>query len=189
MISGISGTSSCYIGTMNTQSMQQRRDHMFSKIDSSGDGGIDKTEFSAFAQKLSEKTGNTTDVDDVYSTYDTDGDGVLSKDELDKFVKDNAPPPPSEGQDDPLSKIDSSGDGGIDKTEFSDFAQKLSERTGNSIDVDDVYSNYDADGDGVLSKDEMKSFMKDNAPRPPADRYSDMSAYSGDSSSLINVTV
>ena len=79
---------------MGVQSMQQFKEKMFSKIDSDGSGGIDKTEFSDIAKKMSEHTENSISADTVYSTYDTNGDGSLSKDELDSFMKDNAPTPP-----------------------------------------------------------------------------------------------
>jgi Ca2+-binding EF-hand superfamily protein len=78
--------------------MQRRQDNLFSKIDGNSDGGIDKSEFSDFAKKLSEKTGKSLNVDDVYSKYDKDGNGSLSKDELKAFMKDNAPPPPDQMQ-------------------------------------------------------------------------------------------
>jgi Ca2+-binding EF-hand superfamily protein len=93
MINSISSMGS-YMSGMNIQAMQQRRDDMFTKIDSNSDGGIDKAEFSELAKKMSEHTENSISADTVYSTYDTNGDGSLSKDELDSFMKDNAPPPP-----------------------------------------------------------------------------------------------
>lgn len=179
---------------INSQSMQKRHDDFFSKIDSDSDGGIDKVEFSALAQKLSEDTGNTLTVEDVFSTYDADGDGSLSSDELKSFMKDNAPPPPppngmggSSGmnaqsmKDDLFAKLDSDGDEGISKTEFSTFAEKISEESENALNVDDVFSVYDADGDGSLSSDELKSFMKDNAPPPPIHQMQNArSAYGAD---------
>ncbi|MBU1053532.1 MAG: hypothetical protein KKC46_06850 [Proteobacteria bacterium] len=91
-ISGIDNYS--YVSQFNAQAMQQRNDDLFSKIDSNSDSGIDKTEFSDFAKKLSESTGNSFNVDDVFSTYDVDSDGTLSSDELGTFMKDNPPPPP-----------------------------------------------------------------------------------------------
>lgn len=87
-----------YLFQMNARPMQQRQDDLFSKIDSDSSSGIDKTEFSAFAKKLSQDSGNSIDVDDVFSTYDTDGDGSLSTEELKSFMKDNAPSPPPPGQ-------------------------------------------------------------------------------------------
>ncbi len=187
MISSIS--SSLNFGSqMGVQSMQQFKEKMFSKIDSDGNGGIDKTEFSDLAKKMSEMSGSSQSVEDIFSTYDTDGDDSLSMDELDSFMKDNAPQPPpmnglmgGQGMQNPLedlfSKIDGDSDGSINKSEFEDFAKNISERTGESTDVDDVFSTYDTDGDSSLSMDEMDSFMKDNAPTPPAGMQNAMSTY------------
>jgi Ca2+-binding EF-hand superfamily protein len=181
MISSISSMGS-YVNQMLTQSMQQRRDDLFTKVDSNGDGSIDTTEFSELAKKLSKDTGTTINADDAFSTYDANGDGSLSKDELDAFMKDNAPTPPDGmggmGQmnmqpmqqnmlDDLFGKVDSNGDGSIDTTEFSELASNISGDTGTTINADDAFSTYDANGDGSLSKDELSSFMKDNAPPPP----------------------
>ena len=143
---------------MNAQSMQQRHDDLFSKLDSDSNSGIDKVEFSAFAKKLSEGSGNSLNVDDVFSQYDVNGDVSLSSDELQSFMKDNGPPPPPpngmggspgmNGQSDDLfAKLDSNSDGGIDKNEFSTFAEKLSKDTGNSINVDNVFSTYDTNNE------------------------------------------
>ena len=79
---------------MGVQSMQQFKEKMFSKIDSDGSGGIDKTEFSDLAKKMSEMRGSSPNVEDVFSKYDTNGDSSLSIDEMDSFMKDNAPTPP-----------------------------------------------------------------------------------------------
>ena len=177
MINSISSMGN-YMGGMNIQAMQHRRDDLFTKIDTNSDGGLDKTEFSALAKRLSGDTENSINVDTVYSTYDKNGDGSLSKDELDSFMKDNAPHPPDMSggingmtmrrhEDDLFAKIDSDSDGGLSKAEFSAFAEKLSEDTGDSIDANTVYSTYDKNGDGSLSKEELDSFMNDNAPPPP----------------------
>lgn len=176
-----------YSNLMDIQSMQQRRDGLFSKIDSDGSGGLDKTEFSTLAKKMSEISENSINVDDVYSKYDEDGDGLLSKAELDSFMKDNPPSPPPMGQmdiqsmqqrlEDLLSKIDSDSDGAISKSEFETFVKDISEKTGNSIDVNDVFSQHDTDSDNSISLSELDSFMKDNPPPPPDDMQNAMSAY------------
>ena len=92
-ISSISGMSN-QTGQMNAATMRKMQDDMFNKIDSNGDGGIDKAEFSDLAKKLSEVTGKSLKADDAFSKYDKNGDGTLSKDELGTFMKDNAPAPP-----------------------------------------------------------------------------------------------
>jgi Ca2+-binding EF-hand superfamily protein len=198
MVSSISSTNS-YILQLLQQTAQQRQDDFFSKVDSSGDGKIDKTEFSALAKKLSENKGSSINVDDVFSMYDTNNDGTLSSDELNSYMKDNAPPPPDDrgammGQmsaqamqqrlDDLFSKIDTSGDISIDKSEFSVFAKKISSDSGTTINVDDVFSKYDTDNNGALSKDELTSYMKDNAPPPPPTQTQNaLSAYGANSGS------
>ena len=177
MISSIS--SSLNFGSqMGVQSMQQFKEKMFSKIDSDGNGGIDKAEFSDLAKKMSEMSGSSQSVEDIFSTYDTDGDDSLSMDELDSFMKDNAPQPPpmnglmgGQGMQNPLedlfSKIDGDSDGSINKSEFEDFAKiSVKERVNPQMWM--TFSTYDTDGDNSLSMDEMDSFMKDNAPTPPA---------------------
>jgi Ca2+-binding EF-hand superfamily protein len=82
------------VGQMSAEDKQQLLQSLFQKLDTSGDGGIDATEFSAFTDKISEDTGVSVDAD-AFSTYDTDGDSQLSEEELDQFLKDNPPPPPS----------------------------------------------------------------------------------------------
>ena len=152
MVNSINGSSSWanFQMQMNTEAMQKHRDEMFNKMDGNGDGGIDKTEFSVLAKKMSANnaassnsttsTGTTQSVDDVFATYDTDGDGKLSQDELDAYMKANAPPPPPQGglmgalnaqemqkrKDEMFSKIDADSDGSIDKTEFAALANQMS---------------------------------------------------------------
>ena len=196
MISSISSN----MFQMNSATMQQRRDDMFSKIDSNGNGSLDKTEFSALAKKMSEMSGQSINADNAFSTYDTNGDGSLSKSELDSFMKANAPQPPQDmsgmggglGQtssnsmkqalDNLFSNIDSDTSGGIDKKEFTAFASNLSEMSGQSINANSAFSTYDTNGDGSLSKTELDSFMKANAPQPPAQMQNAMSAYGSNSS-------
>ena len=185
MVSSVSNSSSniSQMMQMMMQSMQQRQDDVFKKIDSSGDGKIDKTEFSDLAKKMSEMSGSSINANDAFTKYDANKDGTLSKDELASFMKDNAPAPPdgmsgAMGQtgmqgsqsmfDSMFNKIDSSGDGKVDKTEFSAMTKKMSEMSGSSINSDQAFSKYDANKDGTLSKDELTSFMKDNAPAPPS---------------------
>lgn len=205
MVNGINGSSSWanFQMQMMTETMQKHRDEMFNKIDSNSDGGIDKTEFSVLAQQMaattgtssnsSTGTGTTQGVDNVFSTYDTNGDGILSADELDAYMKANPPPPDAMGgfmgamnaqgmkkhQDEMFSKLDSNSDGSIDKTEFASLTKKISEDTGNALDVDSVFSTYDTDGDSKLSKDELNSYMEAN--RPPMPMQNATSAYSANS--------
>ncbi len=194
MVSSVSSTSS-YLLQMLLQTTQQRQDDLFTKVDTSGDSKVDKTEFSALAKKLSEDTGTTIDTDDIFTTYDVDGDGSLSEDELKSFMKDNAPMPNDmngamgqmssqamqQNLDDLFSKIDSDGDSAISESEFSTFANNTTSGSGSTSSVEDLFSTYDTDGDGSLSEEELNAFMKDNPPPPPPQMQSAMSAYGANS--------
>ncbi len=46
-----------------------------------------------------------------------------------------------------FDKVDSNGDGGIDQNELKILAERISARTGSSINVDDTSSAYDTDDD------------------------------------------
>jgi Ca2+-binding EF-hand superfamily protein len=78
-----------------------------------------------------------------------------------------------------FSKIDASGDGGIDQAELNSFAEKISEKTGQTIDSESGLANFDANGDGKLDMGELKSLMDDSGLQPPNPNYfMVMSAYS-----------
>jgi len=197
MVSSIS-TSNSYLLQMLLQTTQQRQNDLFTKVDTSGDSKVDKTEFSALAKKLSEDAGSTIDTEDVFATYDANGDGTLSEDELKTFMEENAPPPNDlngpmgqmssqamqENLEDLFSKIDSDGNSAISESEFSTFASNATSGSGTTSSVEDIFSAYDTDGDGTLSEEELSVFMKDNPPPPPPTQMqSAMSAYGANSDS------
>ena len=95
MMSGISG-----IGGM-MGGMRPDPQQMFNRVDKDGSGGIDGSELSAMAEKISERTGSEIDVDSLMEEYDGDGDGVLNQDEtravMDSFKEEMGPPPPKPG--------------------------------------------------------------------------------------------
>ena len=71
-----------------TTMMQQLADQLMNSVDTNKDGSIDKTEFSAAAQKLSQNpaTANTdtsaANLSSVFNSIDTNGDGTISSSEL-----------------------------------------------------------------------------------------------------------
>ncbi|MBF0375992.1 MAG: EF-hand domain-containing protein [Desulfamplus sp.] len=176
MVNSLSGISS-YTNQINIQSMQQHREKMFNKVDNSGNGSVDQTEFDAFVVKLSEQSGTSINTEETFTTYDSDGDGTLNQDEMDSFMKENAPSPPSPpssgmmnmlSPEEMFSDIDTDSDGGISQTELETFTAKMATNTGVSMNTEETFTTYDSDGDGTLNEDEMDSFMKDNAPSPPS---------------------
>ncbi len=66
-----------------------------------------------------------------------------------------------------FSKVDQDSSGGLDQTEFQTLADKISEATGEKVDVEALFATYDADGDGLLSEDETRAAMKANRPEGP----------------------
>ena len=64
----------------------------------------------------------------------------------------------------PFEKIDSNGDGSLDKTELSSFADKVSEMTGQSVDVEQMISKLDADEDGLVSQEEFEAGRPQGPP-------------------------
>jgi Ca2+-binding EF-hand superfamily protein len=66
-----------------------------------------------------------------------------------------------------FNKVDEDGSGGLDQTEFQDLADKISEATGQEVDVEALFATYDADGDGVLNQEETDSAMAANRPQGP----------------------
>ena len=66
-----------------------------------------------------------------------------------------------------FSKTDEDGSGGLDQTEFQALADKISEATGEEVDVESLFATYDEDGDGVLSQEETDAAMEANRPEGP----------------------
>ena len=175
MINNIQNTGS-YMTSIQSQQRPPKPDpaHMFQEIDTDGDGGINQTELTTMAEKFSEMSGQTIDVENALSTYDADGDGSLSQEEMKTFMEENVPPPDfAQGMPGMqnmaahmFKQIDTDGDGGINQAELTSMAEAFNEMTGNTIDVEGAIDTYDTDGDGSLSQEEMKAFMEENVPPP-----------------------
>jgi len=129
----------------------------FTVADQNSDNRIDESEMQAFADKISERTGQTVTVEDIFSQYDSDSDGTLSVDEaikafaaLFKETKTNHI----------INPADQNSDGKLDKTELQAFADKIAERTGQTISVEELFSQYDSNSDGALSSEEATEVFK-----------------------------
>jgi Ca2+-binding EF-hand superfamily protein len=66
-----------------------------------------------------------------------------------------------------FNKVDEDGSGGLDQTEFQDLADKISEATGQEVDVGALFATYDANGDGILNQEETDAVMAANRPQGP----------------------
>lgn len=85
-LSGVSGAASPW-SSMGGSSVS-RQERMFAKIDSNGDGSVDKTELQSAFDAIAQKTGGTAQsADALFSKFDTNGDGKLSASELSTGMK------------------------------------------------------------------------------------------------------
>lgn len=63
------------------------------------------------------------------------------------------------GQGERFSQLDADKNGGLDQTELQTMTDKISEMTGQKLNVEDVTKAFDANNDGLLGQDEMQSMM------------------------------
>jgi len=64
----------------NAASMNEMREKMFKKMDTNGDGKVDKSEMKTFQTEEQKKTGRTgPDIDKIFEKVDTDKDGAISE--------------------------------------------------------------------------------------------------------------
>jgi Ca2+-binding EF-hand superfamily protein len=169
MISGIGGGS--YMYSTQMAAMRKPMGNPFEENDSNGDGSLDKVEITSFADKISEMTGQTVDVDQMISDLDADEDGLVSEEEF-EAGRPQGPPPGMMGMmggmqghpGNPFEENDSNGDGSLDKDEITSFADKISEMTGQTVDVDQMISDLDADEDGLVSEEEFEAGRPEGPP-------------------------
>ncbi len=94
-ISAVGSASSAWADFSSSRASAMK-DKMFSKVDSDGNGKVDKTELQGLLDKVTEMSGNSLGTaEDLFSKMDSNGDGSLSKDELDAGMKSLMPPPSS----------------------------------------------------------------------------------------------
>ncbi|MBI4775513.1 MAG: EF-hand domain-containing protein [Deltaproteobacteria bacterium] len=137
MISGIEGLSDYSQMSL----MRSRTRNPFEKLDSDGDGSLDKVEISSMAEKLAQKTGESVDADEIVSKLDTDGDGLVSQEEF-EAGRPEGPPPGMMG-------------GGPMGSETKSLLSEMGDS-----EEDDSYDSVaflDANGDGVVDADEARS--------------------------------
>jgi Ca2+-binding EF-hand superfamily protein len=148
MVSGINGSSamnnySCLSRVRESGARPPSVDDLFSKIDTDGDGSVNKDELSAFQSEMEARfassvmgspfdgaDGTATSTDDLFTKIDTDGDGSVSKDEFKASRSEMRPmgpppPPPATSTDDLFGMVDSDGDGTISEDELSTFQSEM----------------------------------------------------------------
>ncbi len=173
MISSVSGQ-----GWSNMQGMQlpdpaQMAEDLFSKIDTSGQGYIEKSDLETAFSELS----SDTDVDALFSQLDTDGDGKVTQSEFTSTLQQldaqmvqmqvqqgmgsMPPPPPPGGQ---------GGDEGFTQDELESQLAEISDSDSDSdsnratliSSIVDNFDEADSDGDGKVNFDEAMSYAEAN---------------------------
>jgi len=76
-----------------------------------------------------------------------------------------------------FNRMDQDGSGGIDKNELAAVLEKMSEKTGTTVDTDQLFSQYNSDDDKELSQDETKNLME--SLRTEASQVGGMQTMSG----------
>ena len=139
MISGISSS----MDLSQMISTRSQRGNPFEKLDSNGDGSLDKRELLSMVEEISEMTGKSVDADEMLSTLDSDGDGLLSEEEFKAGRPEGPPPPP----------------GGIEMMGGGNGIQSLLEMMNGSGEESssDSEDPLDTNGDGIVDAQEAKA--------------------------------
>jgi Ca2+-binding EF-hand superfamily protein len=137
-------------------------DKIFSKLDTKGQGYIEKSDLqSAFNQVSSKRSsGNTPSVDDIFQALDNNGDGKVTKQEMSDSVKKLADQLDSQFQ---SMRMSGKGSGGMSKGDMGSMADS----TGMST----LAQNFDAadtDQDGKISAQEAMAYQASNEKTSPS---------------------
>ena len=141
---------------------------MFAKMDTNGDGFVDKAEFTAFGKQMAAKMGKADKSAELFAKIDTNGDGKISQSENDAFASQMQAARAQRHHgaggnlEDMFAKMDTNGDGSVDKTEFEAFIQQMANQADSQANStnksNDLFSQIDTDGDGKISKSESTTF-------------------------------
>lgn len=212
MSSSISG-----IGSNNAMMMQgmrgmkrpdpaQMAENLFSKLDTSGQGYIEKADLQAAFDKVSASSsssaGTSSSVDDLFSQLDTNSDGKVTKQEFSDTLRkvaeqlDNQfmsmrmngamrPPPPPQG---------GNGDSGFTKEELSSQLKAIdstdSQRSSTLANIIGNFDKADTDGNGKVSFKEAMAYEQKTASTATATSSATGSSATGaDASSQVMMQI
>jgi len=187
-ISGVSGSSMMFSGINSGSRMQppdpsKMADDLFSKLDTKGQGYLEKSDLQTAFNAISSSNGqsaNTPNVDDVFKQLDSNGDGKITKQEMtDVFEKmdaqihsqmtqmkmrgaggqsgmGNMPPPPPPSSD--------GSDAGLTKDQMTAMLNDTSSADSSGKDsLSKLVNNFDAadtNKDGKISMQEAMNYNK-----------------------------
>jgi len=161
MSSAIGGAGGCSSATMGGMNGMQRPDpskmvdNLFSKLDTKGQGYIEKSDLQGAFDQASSKTPS---VEDIFKALDGDGDGKVTKQEMSDSVQKLADQ--LVGQ---LQNMRMGGMGGMSKSDVSGMAESA---TGSAAQkLTDLAENFDAadtNQDGNISAQELMAYQASN---------------------------
>ena len=122
--------------------MRGQTENPFGKIDTNGDGSLDKTEIGSFADEISEMGGRSVDADELLSRLDANEDGLISQEEFDAGRPEGPPPGGMMGMRGAM------GPGGMQEGGMQGLLDML-----NGLETDSL----DTNGDAVVDAEEAKS--------------------------------
>ena len=190
------------IGGMKRPDPAQLAKDLFAKLDTSGQGYIQKADLQAAFDKVSSassSSGTTSSVDDLFSQLDTDSDGKVTRQEFSDTLKQVAeqldnqfmsmrmnggmqgggmggmPPPPPPG---------GSGDSGFTKDELSAQLNEIGSSDNKRSDlISNIVGNFDeadTDGDGKVSFKEAMTYDQNSTTTVSSSSSSTSSTSNGD---------
>lgn len=162
-ICGTGGCSSAMMGGMNGMQRpdpSKMADKLFSKLDTKGQGYIEKSDLQGAFDQVSAKraSGNMPSVDDVFKTLDGDGDGKVTKQEMSDSVQKLADQLDSQFQD-----MRMRGKGGISESDIGRMAESATGSAAQTLSA--LAQNFDAtdtNQDGKISGQEAMAFQASN---------------------------
>lgn len=153
-------------------------DDLFSKLDTSGKGYIEKSDLQSALSQLSKSdssnsSSNSSAADDMFAKMDSDGNGKVTKEEMSATIekiaaKLDGPFPRMRMQDGQGEQRDmpppQGGDQGLSKDQLTSMSKELSSTNSErSKVISDVAANFDTvdtNGDGKVSASEARAFEK-----------------------------
>lgn len=169
------------------QGMRQRPDtakmaeNLFSQLDTSGQGYIEKSGLQAALDKVSSgSSGSSTSVDDLFTALDTDGNGQVTKQEFSDALTKLQTNLETQYQDSRMQEARQAGGMGgmpppsppsgegptLSKDELTSMVNELGTSDSRSNMMSSILENFDqadTDGDGKVSFQEAKAFEQSSS--------------------------
>ncbi len=179
-IGGISGSNGMMMQGMDRPNPAKMAENLFAKLDTGGQGYIEKSDLQSAFDKISSSSDKSPSVDELFTKLDTNSDGKVTKSEFTDTLKKVA-----EELDNQFMSSRMSGGmggmppggmggmppggqgGGLSKDELSSTADAIgSSNSSASSSIKDLVSNFDkadTNGDGKVSFQEAMNYQQKNA--------------------------